>query len=98
MTARTGGADDPQLPDNPPQLTAQGASEAEARYNLILSRHGSQLNDEQKKWIRTLSTYAQPSLDRVRAFTLRNGDVPALFLKPIVEREKTSQAASSKKD
>ncbi len=83
-----------QLPENLPKLTPQGVAESEARYQLILSRHGSMLKDEDKKTIRTQCFSAQPSLDRVRAYLLQNGDVPALFLKPIVEREKKATTAA----
>jgi hypothetical protein len=77
-----------QLPDNFPKLSPEGQAEAEARYELLLSRHGTQLSDEQKKNTMMLCSFAQPGLERLRAFSLKNGDVPALFLKPIVERDK----------
>src|SRR5271165_2656981 len=77
-----------QLPDNFPKLSPEGQAEAEARYQLVLSRHGNRLTEEQKKNARQLCILAQPGLNRLRAFSLLNGDVPALFLKPIVEREK----------
>ncbi len=85
-------AESEQLPNDFPKLSIEGQAEAEARYQLVLSRHGARLNDEQKKSTKFLCYSAQPGLERVRAFTLSNGDVPALFLKPIVEREKTSAA------
>ncbi len=78
-----------QLPDNYPKLSPAGQAEAEARFQLVLSRHGSRLNDEDKHNIRTLCYFAQPGLERLRSFSLKNGDVPALFLKPLVERGKT---------
>lgn len=77
-----------QLPDNYPKLSPEGQAEAEARYQILLSRHGVRLTEEQKKSARMLCFSAQPGLDKVRAYSLNNGDVPALFLKPIVEREK----------
>ena len=83
----------PPLPrnyrDNYPKLSPAGQAEAEARFQLVLSRHGSRLNDEDKHNIRTLCYFAQPGLERLRSFSLKNGDVPALFLKPLVERGKT---------
>jgi hypothetical protein len=79
-----------QLPDNYPKLSPGGQAEAEARYQVVLSRHGAQLTDEQKKNVRMLCFSLQPNIEKVRAFSLTNGDVPALFLKPIVEREKSS--------
>jgi hypothetical protein len=84
-----------QLPDNFPKLSPEGQLEAETRYQLVLSRHATHLDDEQKKITRMLCFFAQPGLERLRAFSLKNGDVPALFLKPIVEREKVPPSRSS---
>ncbi len=81
-----------QTPAELPKLSAQGSAEAEARYHLVLSRHGAQLSEEQKVSIRKMCYEAQPGLERVRAFAIGNGDVPALFLRPIVEREKNPAA------
>jgi hypothetical protein len=77
-----------QLPANYPKLSPEGQAEAEARYQLVLSRHGSKLTEEQKSSTRLMCFLAQPGLEHVRAYSLNNGDVPALFLKPIVERER----------
>ena len=85
-----------QLPDNFPKLSAEGQAEAEARFQSLLSRYGSRLNDEEKSLARTACYLAQPSLERLRAFSLENGDVPALYLKPLVERDKKPSAAASK--
>jgi hypothetical protein len=82
-----------QLPAELPTLSPEGQAEADARYQLVLSRHGSRLNEDDKRNIRTLCFFVQPGLERLRSFTLRNGDVPALFLKPIVEREKPPQSS-----
>lgn len=81
-----------QLPDNAPKLSPAGQAEAEVRYQLVLSRYGPRLSDEDKRNIKTLIFFSQPGLERLRSFSLKNGDVPALFLKPIVEREKTPPA------
>ena len=85
-------ATSPQLPDNLPKLSPQGQAEAEARFELVLSRYGSRFTDEEKRNIKTLCYFSQPGLERLRAFALKNGDVPALYLKPIVERDKAPQA------
>jgi hypothetical protein len=79
-----------QAPDNLPKLSVEGQSEAEARYQLALSRYGSRLDEEQKKTVKLMCYMAQPGLERMRSFQLKNGDVPDLFLKPLVEREKQS--------
>ncbi len=81
-----------QLPVDLPKLSPESQAEAEARFQLVLSRHGSRLNDEDKRNIKALCYFSQPSLDHLRAFSLKNSDVPALFLKPIVEREKPPQS------
>ncbi len=77
-----------QLPENFPKLSPAGQAEAEARYQLVMSRHGARLSEEQKKLTRTLCLFGQPGLERLRTYSLSNGDVPALFLRPLVEREK----------
>jgi hypothetical protein len=73
---------------NASSLSPGSQSEAEARYQAILGVYGSRFSDEKKGDIRRLCFAAQPSLDRLRAFPLENGDSPALYLKPLVEREK----------
>lgn len=63
-------------------------AEAEARCQQILSQYGSRLSAEEKVSLREMNLVTQASLDKVRAFPLENGDAPALYLKPLVEREK----------
>jgi len=38
--------------------------------------------------LKRLCIFIQPSLDRIRSYTLANGDLPALYLKPLVDRDK----------
>lgn len=71
-----------------PKLSPEGQTEAEARYQEILARYGTRLTEEQKAGTKNLCMQLQPSLDRVRAYALQNGDSPALYLKPLVERVK----------
>ena len=52
------------------------------------SQYGSRFSDAQKADLRRLCALAQPPLDRLRAYALENGDSSALYLKPLVEREK----------
>lgn len=80
----------PELQQNPdmPKLTPEGQAEVEARIHAILSQYGSRFSEAQKTDIRRLCALAQPPLDRLRAYSLDNGDGPALYLKPLVEREK----------
>jgi hypothetical protein len=76
-----------QLPDMP-KLSPEGQAEVAARIQAILSQYGSRFSEEQKTDIRRLCALAQPSLDRLRAYAMENGDGPALYLKPLVERER----------
>jgi hypothetical protein len=77
-----------QQPANTPKLSPDGQAEVDSRIQSIFAQYGSRLSDAQKADIRRLATEAQPSLDRLRAFTTENGDGPALYLKPLMEREK----------
>jgi hypothetical protein len=87
-------ADPLQLPpaqqpaETHPNLSPESQAEAEARYQQTLSQFGSRLSAEEKVSLREMNLVTQASLDRVRAFSLENGDAPALYLKPLVEREK----------
>jgi hypothetical protein len=78
----------PQQPDNLPKLSPEGQAEADARYQQILGQYGPRFNDSDKNTIRTLCIFLQPALEKVRAYPLTNSDAPALYLKPLVEREK----------
>ena len=71
-----------------PNLSAESQAEAEARYQQILGQYGSRFSPEEKNSLREMNLVTQTSLDKVRAFSLENGDGPALYLKPLVEREK----------
>jgi hypothetical protein len=75
-------------PGTVPKLSAEGQAEADARYQLAISRNSSHLTEEQKKTVKLLCYMAQPGLERLRSFSLKNGDVPDLVLKPLIEREK----------
>ena|ERR1700674_1032975 len=78
---------DQQAP-NLPKLSPQSQAEADLRIQAILAQYGSRLSDAQKADIRRLAAEAQPPLDRLRAYATENGDGPALYLKPLIEREK----------
>ncbi len=85
----------PKLPPDFPKLSEQSRAEAEARYEEIVKQYGGRFSTEQKAELRRLSYIAQPALDRLRAYSVRNGDGPALYLKPVVEREKKPGAAAN---
>jgi hypothetical protein len=77
----------------PPQTSAstnlspESQAEVDSRIQSILAQYGGRLSDAQKTDLGRLATEAQPPLDRLRAFTVENGDGPALYLKPLIERE-----------
>jgi hypothetical protein len=77
-----------QPPPSTPKPAAESQAEVEARVQAILSQYGERFSDEQKTDLRRLCAAVQPPLDRLRAYALENGDGPALYLKPLVEREK----------
>lgn len=76
-----------QHPDIP-KLSPEGQAEVAARIQTILSQYGSRFSEEQKTEIRRLCALAQSPLDRLRAYAIEDGDGPALYLKPLVERER----------
>jgi hypothetical protein len=78
----------PQQPPDTPALSPENQAEAEARYQAILAVYGSRFSDVQKSELRRLSFMAQPSFDHLLAYAIENGDGPALYLKPLMEREK----------
>jgi hypothetical protein len=86
-----------QTPANAPKLSPQSQAEAEARHEAILAQYPDRFSDAQKSDLKRLCVALQPSLDRLRAYAIDNADQPALYLKPLVEREKkpvTRPAAS----
>jgi hypothetical protein len=83
-----------QQTSGPPSLSPESQAEAEARYQAILAVYGSRFSDTQKADLRRLCFAAQLSLDRLRAYPMENGDGPALYLKPLVEREKKTEPAA----
>jgi hypothetical protein len=76
-----------------PKLSAEGQAEADSRYQQIVVLFGSRLDEKEKARIKTMCAELQPSLERVRNFPLGNGDAPALYLKPLVERPKKPHPA-----
>jgi len=78
----------PQTPQGAPKLSAAAQTEADSRYQQILSLYSGRLDDAQKANIKRMCAELQPSLERIRNFKLDNGDAPALYLKPLVEGAK----------
>jgi hypothetical protein len=73
-----------------PKLATASQAEAYQRTQAVFSRYGSRLSESQKTEIAKLSAAAQHQLDRVREFPTANADDPALYLKPLMERERKS--------
>jgi len=76
-----------------PKLSPESHAEADARLQQILAQYGDRLTAEDKTLLQKMNLMTQSSLDRVRAYSLQNGDAPALYLKPLVEREKKKPQA-----
>ena len=85
-----------QQPANLPKLSPESQAEVEARLQSILTQYGSRFSEEQKNDLRRLCHLAQPPLDRLRAYSVENGVNPALYLKPLVEREKNPLESTRK--
>jgi len=80
-----------------PQLSPEGQLEADARYQQILSLYGSRLDEAQKANIKQMCAGLQPAVERIRKYNLQNGNAPALYLKPLVERESKSKPLATPK-
>jgi hypothetical protein len=85
----------PKLPPDFPKLSDQSRAEVEERYAAILAQYSGRFSEAQKADLRRLCYLAQPPLDRLRTYTIKNGDGPALYLKPIVDRDKKPTKPSS---
>ena len=70
------------------KLSPESQTEMESRLQTVFAQYGSRLNDEEKADVRRLAAEGQASLDRLRAYATDNNDAPALYLKPLVERER----------
>jgi len=75
-----------------PKLSPESTTEMESRIQAVFAQYGSRLNDAQKSDLRRIAAEGQAALDRLRAYPSDNGDGPALYLKPLMEREKKPAA------
>lgn len=71
-----------------PKLSPESQAEVESRLQAVFALHGGRLTDAQKADLRRIAVEGQAGLDRLRAHPTDNGDGPALYLKPLIEREK----------
>jgi hypothetical protein len=76
-----------------PKLSPESQMEADARFQSVLSRYSNRLSDDEKQHTKALCYSLQTTLEQVRAYPLKNGDVPALFLKPLIDRDNKSKPA-----
>ena len=86
-----------QAPTTAPKLPPQSQAEADFRFQAILSQYPDRFSEAQKTDLRRLCVLLQPPLDRIRAYGISNGDLPDLYLKPLVDRDKKPRASSSTK-
>ena len=70
-----------------PKLSPESQAEMESRLQAVFTQYASRLSDAQKSDLRRIAADGQAALDRLRAFPTDNGDGPALYLKPLMERE-----------
>jgi len=82
---------------NPPKLSLQSQAEADFRFQAILNQYPDRFSEAQKTDLRRLCVALQPPLDHIRAYPISNGDLPALYLKPLVDRDKKQLAPASAK-
>jgi hypothetical protein len=76
-----------------PKLSPQSQAEAESRYSAIVAQYPDRFSDAQKTDLKRLCIFGQPSLDHIRAYSIANGDLPGLYLKPLVDRDKKPPTA-----
>jgi len=69
----------------------------ESRLQVVFGQYGVRLSDAQKSDLRRIAAEGQAALDRLRAYPTNNGDGPALYLKPLMEREKKPAASATAK-
>jgi hypothetical protein len=84
-----------QNPAGAPKLSPQSQAEADFRFQAILSQYPDRFSEAQKTDLRRLCVLAQPPLDRIRAYAISNGDLPALYLKPLVDGDKKPATPAS---
>ena len=84
-----------QTPTGAPKLSPQSQAEADFRFQAILNQYPDRFSEAQKTDLRRLCVLLQPPLDRIRAYSISNGDLPALYLKPLVDRDKKPAVPAS---
>jgi hypothetical protein len=85
----------PQNATSAPKLSPPSQAEADFRFQAILNQYPDRFSEAQKTDLRRLCVALQPPLDHIRAYPISNGGLPALYLKPLVDRDKKPAAAAS---
>jgi hypothetical protein len=80
-----------------PKLSPESQAEMETRLQAVFALYGERLTDAQETDLRRIAAEGQAGLDRLRAYSTENGDAPALYLKPLIEREKKPSPATAKR-
>jgi hypothetical protein len=80
-----------------PKLSPESQAEMESRLQAVFAQNSSRLSDAQKSDLRRIAAEGQAALDRLRAYPTDNGDGPALYLKPLMERQKKPAAPATAK-
>jgi hypothetical protein len=88
MLSKSRAGTSPQNEQDESKATTDSQSEIDSHYQQILNLYGSRFDEAQKANLKKMCADLRPPLERVRNFTLENGDAAALYLKPLVEREK----------
>jgi hypothetical protein len=83
---------------SPPKLSPQSQAEADFRLQAILNQYPDRFSEAQKTDLKRLCVLLQPPLDRIRAYPISNADLPALYLKPLVDRDKKPAAPGSARE
>ena len=63
------------------KLSPAARAEVEMKLSSIFRKYGDQLNEEQKIDIRKVMAETQSGLEKMRAFPLENGDLPATIFR-----------------
>ena len=77
------------------KLSPASQAEVDSRLQAVFTQYGKRLGDEQKADLQRLAAEGQAGLDRLRTFATDNSDRPALYLKPLMERERKPSSKPS---
>ena len=73
-----------QSPSLGPRLAPQSQAEADLAYETLMKKYGSRFTEEQKQEVKRLVNVQQSGLDKLRGFSVTNGDEPATVFLPLM--------------